>query len=752
VRRPSVSAIITATAVLAAVPAGVSFGDFPAGTAPAHVAEAVESIFELDESRVDADLLALEAQDVVRQEVTVCIDPVSSTLSGRSRLWIESDAASARLMLNARLEVLGVNDSRGDSLRFTRNGDGLVVHAREGADGFPLEIAVAYEGTLVSGVDAWVSEEVVALGAGFLWYPVSEGRDPARLRIEARYPTGYSSVASGTLAGMATSIAGDVCAEGDVWEVPTPVTNAGIVVGSFESSLTVTGDVFFGHHVPYDPEASFSWTPSPSSAPKELVDLLPFLEACYGPYPYEWLNIVRLPGRPSRPVDVITAPGLVVVRASEGAGEPTRETLGKVVSGLARSWWTYWMDPGPMLSESLANAAEVGWHDATGDQDRAARLRGVLRSGLMMALREAGRDVSLRDCAGVSPSADARICEGKGTAALEMLQSVVGGAYCSALRAVAAERGGGTVALRTFAEAMEREHGGDLDWFFYEWMARGDLPSYAFEYETAQNGDGTYTVRGVVHQEGEPFRTPLPLTVDLGGWAYDETIEIASAHQTFEIWAEAKPMRIVIDERGLVPKVNREELAAFRHASGGEAAADGDWGRAVDELGAAAALEPLNPVYALDYARALVRHGLAADGLAAMRLAVELDPDNHELLLEAAQLHTRSGDHESAVALLDAYVEAEPGQAVGHVRRGRALIELGRVDAGEAELDIADELTGGTCFAPLEEEKLVAYGRLYEKRGDALSAARAYEAALAVNPVSDEARRLLRTLDTAPSE
>ncbi|MCK4408530.1 MAG: hypothetical protein KAW67_00500, partial [Candidatus Eisenbacteria sp.] len=603
---------ITAVTLCALLmPSGASLAADRDDAAVTHVSEAVQMLFAADQERIDATQHALDQQDVIRQDISVCIDPQAGWLSGESRLTIESPRDHVLLLLDKDLRVLTVRDTRGDTLVHTRAGDVLEVFAPAGATTFPLEIELSYEGRLVSADGALVSDDVVVLGPDFHWYPVSDAQDPARLRVEVRYPTGYSSVASGTLAGMVQSLAGQqTCADGDVWEVPTPITGAGVVVGRLESSLTVVGDVFFGNHILSVDGAAGSGRAagqiSPSSVPSELIELLRFLETCFGPYPYEWLNIVGLPAAQGRPTVVVIGPGLVVVQSGRQPGSGANVPLGKVVSGLSHSWWTFWTDPGHLVSAGLATQAETGWLDATGDEDGADRLRGLRRAQYMRAMRDSGRGIPLLDCLGPHGSSDERICGGKGSAVFEMLESVVGqSAYCAALRKIASEYGGESLGLREFAEAVEEEHGRDLDWFFYEWVSRSDLPSYAIEYEATPVGDGTYVVRGLIRQEGEPFRTPLPVTIDLGGWAYDETIAIESSHQPFEIRTDAKPMHVTVDGRHLIPKVNRAELAGMHLELGATAATCGNWGAAVDEFGAAAALEPGNASFAHAYAGAL---------------------------------------------------------------------------------------------------------------------------------------------------
>jgi predicted Zn-dependent protease len=148
-----------------------------------------------------------------------------------------------------------------------------------------------------------------------------------------------------------------------------------------------------------------------------------------------------------------------------------------------------------------------------------------------------------------------------------------------------------------------------------------------------------------------------------------------------------------------------------------------------------------------------VRRGRLAEGLEAIDRAVDPDPGNASLTLEAAGLHLRSGGAAAALVHLDSYIEAQPDDPVGFVERARALAELGRLDeaagsVARARRVLADDEAG----ADLMEAILLATGRISELKGDSVAAARAYEAALAANPVSDEARSRIRALNTSEEE
>jgi tetratricopeptide (TPR) repeat protein len=366
----------------------------------------------------------------------------------------------------------------------------------------------------------------------------------------------------------------------------------------------------------------------------------------------------------------------------------------------------------------------------------------------MRAMHAAGGSVSLSDCVGPEPSGDERICAGKGAAVFGMLKELIGEeAYCAALRATAEAHGGEATGLGALMQAFERESGQNLDWFFYEWITRDDLPSYALDYDAARAGRGTYIVHGTILQQGEFYRTPVPLTIDLGGWSYEETIPIESSRQQFTLRTEAEPLQIVVDGRELIPKIDASEQALIHYERGSLAASSGRWKVAADELGAAALLEGNDAMYVHAYGEALVRLGRVTEGTRELEHAIELAPDDYDYRLGIASLYLRLSRYGPALRHLDVYVRGRPEDRAGHIKRTVALVGLGRLDEAAATLELARDLPEGAAGSgALDADFFIASGLLLEARGETQAAIRSYEAALAAYPVSDEARRRLSAI------
>jgi tetratricopeptide (TPR) repeat protein len=732
-------------ALLTACAAAPAAAQIPSGAAGAdHTPVGLSELYAMDAERVARAERLLERQDVDRYDMAVCVDPERGWMSGECVIGVRCGSGPLRLLLDEALSLTSLRSAGGGPVSHERIGGEIHVVLAPDPSGDTRTLEFRYEGPLPGDREAGAAGGFAFLDAGHHWYPSPPEYDAATFRITVRYPEGYSSVCTGSLVGMAPlrETSRGRCAVGDVWAAETPIPAAAVVVGRFVSSLRVSGDVFLGYHWIERPDAPLRRTSAPERGINELVR---FLESCYGPYPYEWLNVVSAPTAMLGGRSAVSAPGLVAIdenvwERSDGRGY----NLARLGAGLSRSWWRFSMDAGPAVAEGLAGHSAVSWHEARGDQEEALRVRDERRAEYLRALVDSGGRATLRSCFGAPPG-DVRICRGKGTQVFGLLETVIGrDAFCAALRALAA-RGAGPVGFESVVRAFEDSTGEPLEWFFDEWFSRGDLPTYTLEYEVASRSGGP-VVRGVIRQDGEIYRTPVPLTVDLGGWSYDEWVPIESAEQRFEFRTEMVPMEIVVDGGHLIPLIEKPELARAHFQRGLDASKAGDWDVAVNEFGAAAALEGDRAQYRFRYGDALVHSGQVAAGIEALEGAVELAPANAEYRLALARLYLGAREYERALSHFDQYVSLRPDPR-GRLGRARSLIGLDRLDEARRVIDRARaeiEATGSSNA--IREELFLVLGRFHEAAGDAAAAVSAYERALELDPMSDEARSRLQAL------
>jgi len=719
------------------------------GVVPPHISETVEQLFALDEARVSAVSRDLAVQDVARCDIETCVDPGRAWLSGSTRLQFDVVNGRADLLLNEGLTVLSLTDAAGRELAFERSARSLVVPLGLRDADAPVELIITYEGIVrpAFGSDKTGDDLIILLGSD-CWYPSPREGDRSFVRAVVRHPGAYATVFSGALAGMATPPASrpGPCSLGDVWEAPD-VERASVVVGHLSGSWNILGELFIGSHR-FSGSDDTSAGSAPVLRPPDLGMKQPlrFLESCFGPYPLTWLHIVTVPhGTLGEPA--VSGPGLIIVETDPGdvaCRRPPDPDL--YLIELASAWWRHAHGSGSFLADGLAAHMEIQWLESVRGEEDASRRRSLRRQQYLRAVTDSGGSAPLSLCLGPDAVCDERISLGRGGAMMGIVAALLGpDGFCDLVSGLANDAGQGTPGLRSFAAALTAAAGSDMDWLLYEWVSRGDLPVYALDYETAP-ARGGYIVHGTVRQLVEPFRTPLPLTVDLGGWVYDEWIAVNSAEQSFEFRTDLEPLSVVIDASNIVPRVESADQARVHFELGRRAAAENLWAEAVDQFGAAVALVPRRALYRARYGEALVRVGRPDDGLAALLEAVERDTENADYVFRAGILSGRIGDFRGAVELLERHTALRPDEPRGHVELAIALVELGRLPEALSHLDRCPALLDETPDDLWLERYHIAVGRYSEARGERELAVSAYEAALEANPVSDEARRRLAGL------
>jgi len=723
-------------AVLALLLVATSPSEFPASTtaaaepSPAHVLEAAEALYASDRVRVRETTERISRQDIFRHDIDIALDPHAGTLSAVDRVEIELTGPDAVLALDPALTVSSVRDSAGRPLPFEVSG-GRVTVSVPGEERRQAVVAVSYRGDEL-GSDRGASAMFLLLSSDRTWYPNGTTHDPALLRVTVRYPAGFASVCTGTLSGMVpptqTTESHPV---GDVWDASTPVRGAALLITSLDNEWGFRGDVSLSVHQRHTAQRV-------AVTARDVRDALGFLESCFGPYPFDWLHVVLVEPRSDLALP-LRGPGFVVLEASPSSGE----AMSRLVGCIAASWWSWSADAGPLVADGLAGQAELRWLRASGDEEEVRRRRELRRYQYVRALTDAGGTLPLSMCLGPSPAEDLRLSMGKGTAFFEMLEHIVGpGAFCSGLRQVAEQWRGGPVPFDQVVGAVAERAERDLEWFVYDWVVRGDLPTYSLDYETNRTGDGRHRILGTIRQDGEAYRTPLPLTVDLGGWAYEEWVPITSADQSFEITTETAPLELVVDASWIIPKLDPEERAHAHFERGLAAAEQNEWGRATDELGAAARLAPDRAAYWFEYGEALVRSGRVPPGIEAVERAVRTAPDDLFFRTFLTRLYLSVERYEDALDSASVLLEGRPDDVAFLSDSAVALVGLGRFEEAGVVLERArDELNRTDAPQSTVERFHLAVGIHNESLGALDEAESVYREALMVNPLSDEARR-----------
>jgi hypothetical protein len=135
--------------------------------------------------------------------------------------------------------------------------------------------------------------------------------------------------------------------------------------------------------------------------------------------------------------------------------------------------------------------------------------------------------VSVQDAIGLAtPDANYQAAVySKGPYAFHVLRTTFGDEKLYAfLKELAQQLAGKEIATRDIQKVAEKVYGGDMEWFFDQWIRGVAIPEYDFEYTTRQTEDGNWLVQGKVKQkivigsdkqpvEGQYYRGLVPITV-----------------------------------------------------------------------------------------------------------------------------------------------------------------------------------------------------------------------------------------------
>ncbi|MCG5216304.1 tetratricopeptide repeat protein [Streptosporangium soli] len=168
----------------------------------------------------------------------------------------------------------------------------------------------------------------------------------------------------------------------------------------------------------------------------------------------------------------------------------------------------------------------------------------------------------------------------------------------------------------------------------------------------------------------------------------------------------------------MVLLANRAQLLAVR----------GRTKEALDDYGAAIALDPAFPDHYLDRGNLLFRLGLLDDALSDYETALRLSPPMPEAHYNRAELRIALDDQEAALADLDRVLELDPGYLDAYINRAGLLAVSGR--AAEARSDVV----AGLAIDPGNPHLWSILGQLETADGHHAEAAAAFETALAAAP------------------
>jgi len=278
------------------------------------------------------------------------------------------------------------------------------------------------------------------------------------------------------------------------------------------------------------------------------VNMLEFFSSIFGEYPFirEKYGMAIFPWSGGMEHQTITSYGSNLIRGNNhydyiNAHELAHQWFGDAIT--MRFWSHIW------LNEGFASYAEALWFEHLyGNKFYHQYINAFDRTPLEGPLFVAD---SLSERALFS-----RTVYDKGAFTLHMLRGVLGDSTffrCLKEYAQKSRFVYDNATTEDFQLLCEKISGTDLDWFFEQWVYRGDRPEYSAQWSVSSNGPYTTTLN-ISQQNPEPYK--MPLRIKIKGNASDSLFTIWNEEdfQQYTFLTDDEPFNLTIDPENWVLK------------------------------------------------------------------------------------------------------------------------------------------------------------------------------------------------------
>ena len=507
-----------------------------------------------------------EALEAVH-DLSVTLIPSAGRLSGVDLIVLNScTPGRVSIGLNPRIRVksLRVNGTSRTPL-FTPRGPALTLTEAECET--PVELTVRYEGDFQDdapvqpvntdnpgyGVSGTISPRGTLLLGGAGWYPaIGDALETVRLKVKA--PAGISAVTAGRSVGIESEDGQTV----SIWQIDAPAGRLALSAGPYVLTSSHAGTVPIStYFLSDDRHLADTYL-------KATKGYLSLYENMFGPYAFPKFAVVEnfFPtgyGFPSYTLiggRVLRLPFIV------------RTSLGHEI---AHCWWGNGVHTDPSdgnWSEGLTSyVAEHLYQERISPQAARDYRRQLLRSYANLVPPE--DDFPLRRFTHRYSPLTAAIGYDKGAMVFHMLRQTIGErAFQDGLRRLYAtylHRSAGWNDLQT---TFESTWGGDLTFFFQQWVDRSGAPTLWLEgIQTEAVSADTYRVQGILRQKAPYYRLEVPLA--LSSDVSEATARVAIDDQAvpFQLTVRGKPHRLEADPHtDVFRRLSEEEIPATINA------------------------------------------------------------------------------------------------------------------------------------------------------------------------------------------
>jgi hypothetical protein len=433
---------------------------------------------------------------------------------------------------------LSVIDSHGDSLYFINRKDepGLGIVLNE-----PMEIgredSVLIRYQCKSLENRWGVYYMSITGQSF-WYPWNEVRDVAT------YDLTYNCIEDYQVISCGDSI--EAHREGNRlisrWRIADPVGFASFNIGSFDTkAIEAEGvppvRVYMSHGIPHDKiEQMLAYYGDLSGGDMigrvgaDVTNALSFYTSLFGPCPFNAIKVTEIPMSHGQgpPGLIHLSWGTFQQESSAGSDEQFR------AHEVAHQWWGNQVSNesyrDTWIIEGLAEYCgfwfyQMSSKDNKSNCDRTLenwRERLISGVGVVSEGSKAGPVVMGGRLTSTKSADYSLVVYEKGAYIFHMIRYLLhdyktgsDSAFAAFLKDLAVKYKGKIITTEGMRSLLEKHVGGDMGWFFDQWVYGTAIPKYTFGYDNAPTADGKFQVRCHVKQEGVPdnFAMMVPLTV-----------------------------------------------------------------------------------------------------------------------------------------------------------------------------------------------------------------------------------------------
>ncbi len=197
----------------------------------------------------------------------------------------------------------------------------------------------------------------------------------------------------------------------------------------------------------------------------------------------------------------------------------------------------------------------------------------------------------------------------RGAYVLRMLQWLIGDEQFKDLLTQYVQRFSSTPAsTESFAQMASKIAGGDLTYFFDQWLNTSSVPEMKIEYTVFRTARG-YKIMGQITQDLDLFKMPVELQIQTDGEPEYARVEVVGPSSDFDIVTQRKPKQILIDPRKKILRMSPDIRVAVLINRGEEYSSETRYNDALDQFQKAIDINPTNSLAHFRMAEALFELG-----------------------------------------------------------------------------------------------------------------------------------------------